>query len=105
MHDQSHSGFLTLYGPTATKITTPTFDGSVVSSSPAYPCPFWPRQAVSPAPSVSSTPHSHCNSSLGPHSSRDSSSNLLSGSLKPHRKHEGSRKGRQPRKDFGAIEE
>ncbi|EOY16741.1 hypothetical protein QUC31_001184 [Theobroma cacao] len=32
----------------------PTSGGSVVSSSPAYPWPFRPRQAVSPAPSASS---------------------------------------------------
>ncbi|XWS21787.1 hypothetical protein CRYUN_Cryun30bG0084800 [Craigia yunnanensis] len=32
----------------------PTSGGSIASSSPAYPRPFRPRQAVSPAPSVSS---------------------------------------------------
>ncbi|XP_022751261.1 uncharacterized protein LOC111299976 [Durio zibethinus] len=52
-----------------------------------------------------SPPHSHSNSSLGPHSSRESSSTRLSGSLKPHRKHEGSRKGHKPWKEFDAIEE
>ncbi|GMJ08001.1 hypothetical protein HRI_004469300 [Hibiscus trionum] len=44
----------------------------------------------------------------GPHSSRDSSSTRFSGSLKPHRKHDGSRKTRnnkQPWKKFDAIEE
>ncbi|GMI68822.1 companion of cellulose synthase 1 [Hibiscus trionum] len=59
---------------------------------------------------MGSPPHSHSNSSLGPHSSRESSSTRLSGSLKPQRKHDGSRKGRnnnnkQPWKEFDAIEE
>ncbi|KAK8517528.1 hypothetical protein V6N13_127699 [Hibiscus sabdariffa] len=57
---------------------------------------------------MGSPPHSHSNSSLGPHSSRESSSTRLSGSLKPHRKHDGSRKARnnkQPWKAFDVIEE
>lgn len=62
---------------------------------------------------MGSPPHdSHSNSSLGPHSSRESSSTRLSGSLKqPHRKqHEaaGSRKdnrNKAPWKEFDAIEE
>ncbi|XVF17676.1 hypothetical protein REPUB_Repub10bG0144000 [Reevesia pubescens] len=55
---------------------------------------------------MGSPPHSHSNSSFGPHSSRESSSTRLSGSLKPHRKHEGSCKGnRKPWKEFDAIEE
>ncbi|GAY52375.1 hypothetical protein CUMW_141290 [Citrus unshiu] len=51
---------------------------------------------------MGSPPHSHSNSSLGPHSSRESSS---SASLKPqhHRKNE--RKSRKPWKEFDAIEE
>ncbi|XVF59404.1 hypothetical protein PTKIN_Ptkin07bG0273100 [Pterospermum kingtungense] len=52
---------------------------------------------------MGSPPHSHSNSSLGPHSSRESSSTRLSGSLKPQRK--GSRKDRKPWKEFDAIEE
>ncbi|XP_022751468.1 predicted GPI-anchored protein 58 [Durio zibethinus] len=38
----------------STAAPAPTSGGSVVSSSPAYPWPFRPRQAVSPAPSASS---------------------------------------------------
>ncbi|KAJ8764550.1 hypothetical protein K2173_006290 [Erythroxylum novogranatense] len=57
---------------------------------------------------MGSPPHSHSNSSLGPHS-RESSSTRFSGSLKPHqhRKNDGSthRKGRKPWKGFDAIEE
>lgn len=52
---------------------------------------------------MGSPPHSHSNSSLGPHSSRESSSTRLSGSLKPQRKNE--RKSRKPWKEFDAIEE
>ncbi|KAK6258545.1 hypothetical protein SCA6_013019 [Theobroma cacao] len=63
---------------------------------------FHSTPVISP---MGSPPHSHSNSSLGPHSSRESSSTRLSGSLKPHRKHEGSRKGRKPWKEFDAIEE
>ncbi|GKU98945.1 hypothetical protein SLEP1_g11879 [Rubroshorea leprosula] len=52
---------------------------------------------------MGSPPHSHSNSSLGPHSSRESSSTRLSRS---NRKHNGSRKGsRKPWKEFDAIEE
>ncbi|XWS45261.1 hypothetical protein CRYUN_Cryun15aG0121200 [Craigia yunnanensis] len=60
-----------------------------------------------PVLSPMGSPHqSHSNSSLGPHSSRESSSTRLSGSLKPHRKQEGSRKGRKLwKEEFDAIEE
>lgn len=56
---------------------------------------------------MGSPPHSHSNSSLGPHS-RESSSTRYSASLKPHKQHktDGSgRKGRKPWKEFDAIEE
>ncbi|XP_065876486.1 uncharacterized protein [Euphorbia lathyris] len=64
---------------------------------------FHSTPVISP---MGSPPHSHSNSSLGPHS-RDSSSTRFSGSLKPHRKNDGSnRKGvRKPWKEFDAIEE
>lgn len=63
-----------------------------------------------PVPSpMGSPPHSHSNSSLGPHSSRESSSTRLSGSLKPHRKNnnDGNHKDRNKpwMKEFDAIEE
>lgn len=52
---------------------------------------------------MGSPPHSHSNSSLGPHSSRESSSTRLSRS---NRKNNDSRKGsRKPWKEFDAIEE
>lgn len=57
---------------------------------------------------MGSPPHSHSNSSLGPHSSRESSSTRLSASLKPHRnKHDSHhhKAGRKPWKEFDAIEE
>lgn len=56
---------------------------------------------------MGSPPHSHSNSSLGPHS-RESSSTRYSASLKPHKQHktDGSGpKGRKPWKEFDAIEE
>lgn len=55
---------------------------------------------------MGSPPHSHSNSSLGPHS-RESSSTRFSGSLKPHRKNDGSnlKVSRKPWKEFDAIEE
>lgn len=53
---------------------------------------------------MGSPPHSHSNSSLGPHSSRESSSTRLSGSLKPHSS-KSEKKGRKPWKEFDAIEE
>ncbi|XVF61182.1 hypothetical protein PTKIN_Ptkin08bG0109500 [Pterospermum kingtungense] len=62
---------------------------------------FHSTPVISP---MGSPPHSHSNS-FGPHSSRESSSTRMSGSLKPHRKHEGSRKDRKPWKEFDAIEE
>ncbi|KAM7250339.1 hypothetical protein ACFE04_022222 [Oxalis oulophora] len=68
---------------------------------------------------MGSPPHSHSNSSLGPHSSRESSSTRLSGSLKPQRKSSNDQvdgggrggkggkgtKGKMWRKEFDAIEE
>ncbi|KAJ6678407.1 LATE EMBRYOGENESIS ABUNDANT (LEA) HYDROXYPROLINE-RICH GLYCOPROTEIN FAMILY [Salix viminalis] len=65
---------------------------------------FHSTPVLSPA---GSPPHSHSNSSLGPHS-RESSSTRYSASLKPHKQHrtDGSdRKGRKPWKEFDAIEE
>lgn len=56
---------------------------------------------------MGSPPHSHSNSSLGPHS-RESSSTRFSASLKPHKQHKSdgsNRKGRKPWKEFDAIEE
>ncbi|KAF2295274.1 hypothetical protein GH714_032406 [Hevea brasiliensis] len=55
---------------------------------------------------MGSPPHSHSNSSLGPHS-RESSSTRFSGSLKPHRKTDGAnlKVSRKPWKEFDAIEE
>ncbi|KAJ0097864.1 hypothetical protein Patl1_28671 [Pistacia atlantica] len=55
---------------------------------------------------MGSPPHSHSNSSLGPHSSRESSSTRLSASLKPHHHRKNNeRKSRKPWKEFDAIEE
>ncbi|WCJ31154.1 Late embryogenesis abundant (LEA) hydroxyproline-rich glycoprotein family [Euphorbia peplus] len=65
---------------------------------------FHSTPVISP---MGSPPHSHSNSSLGPHS-RESSSTRFSGSLKPHgRKNDGSNRknGRKPWKEFDAIEE
>ncbi|XP_044469885.1 uncharacterized protein LOC123199106 [Mangifera indica] len=55
---------------------------------------------------MGSPPHSHSNSSLGPHSSRESASTRLSASLKPqHHRKNNDRKSRKPWKEFDAIEE
>ncbi|KAL5821694.1 hypothetical protein ACOSQ3_023576 [Xanthoceras sorbifolium] len=65
---------------------------------------FHSTPVISP---MGSPPHSHSNSSLGPHSSHESSSTRLSAPLKPHGHHRKSeRKSRkQPWKEFDAIEE
>ncbi|KDP31944.1 hypothetical protein JCGZ_12405 [Jatropha curcas] len=62
---------------------------------------FHSTPVLSPA---GSPPHSHSNSSLGPHS-RESSSTRFSGSLKPHRKTSERKVSRKPWKAFDAIEE
>ncbi|KAJ4836499.1 hypothetical protein Tsubulata_035487 [Turnera subulata] len=53
---------------------------------------------------MGSPPHSHSNSSLGPHS-RESASTRFSASTKPQKSHKSDRKGRKPWKAFDAIEE
>ncbi|GAV81007.1 LEA_2 domain-containing protein [Cephalotus follicularis] len=67
---------------------------------------FHSTPVISP---MGSPPHSHSNSSLGPHSSRESSSTRLSGSLiKPHRNNNESRSKAHNKpwmKEFDSIEE